>query len=524
MRLNLRIVEEALGETCVGRCYGSLPHELMCAHPLLYVPGMDLLPDCVYVARSGDLEKAPWSGDFFSAVCIGEVPDRYRGGAADLVSVGEMREPDSIFKQVLDVFRSYGAWADELDSLDVRQQGLRGFALSSTKVFNNPISVWSAGFRNIFSCHRLFGEGLIIGADDVAGYDREYTKFRDDVLIPYEDISFFTSDERFAEIVREGVPAFYEPRWERIHCRALVYPLGERGKPRGYLFVDEVHRKFSEGDLSRAAILGGYMRRLLPAESELAQGLSVVDEVLRDLLDRKGVDESMLADAFRRMGWMVDDRLRIVIVSAGEGDIPDFVRRKVEALAAQHPYSVRAVPSSPCLAFLANETCLQDEFCAIVEQSLSQRPPYQILVGCSAPFRGLKNLSCFYDQAAAALRLCGEVASPSAKKGFALCSYDDCFTRHMLEKCSKGTVREALVPECLQRLIEHDEKHGTFLVAALKAYLENGHSVAKASQAMFLHRNTLANRLDLARSIVGSDLDDADGELGIRLALRMLEN
>ena len=81
---------------------------------------------------------------------------------------------------------------------------------------------------------------------------------------------------------------------------------------------------------------------------------------------------------------------------------------------------------------------------------------------------------------------------------------------------------EAIVPECLQKLLDYDEDHGTSLVAVLEAYLDCGRSVARASQAVFLHRNTFASRLALARGIVGDPLDDPEGELGMRIALRAL--
>lgn len=62
--------------------------------------------------------------------------------------------------------------------------------------------------------------------------------------------------------------------------------------------------------------------------------------------------------------------------------------------------------------------------------------------------------------------------------------------------------------EKLQKLEEYDHANGTFLCETLVSFYMNGFSVVKASEELFIHRNSLQYRLKKIEELLGIELDD----------------
>jgi purine catabolism regulator len=69
-------------------------------------------------------------------------------------------------------------------------------------------------------------------------------------------------------------------------------------------------------------------------------------------------------------------------------------------------------------------------------------------------------------------------------------------------------------------LLEHDARHRTDLAGTLEAYL-GLRNAALAARRLFVHYNTLKNRLALIEELLGYSLDDPDRSLALALALRI---
>lgn len=70
-------------------------------------------------------------------------------------------------------------------------------------------------------------------------------------------------------------------------------------------------------------------------------------------------------------------------------------------------------------------------------------------------------------------------------------------------------------------VLDYDARRGTALVKTLEAYFGNGGSLTRTAQALHIHVNTVAQRLDRVGRLLGADWQDPDRALEIRLALRL---
>jgi purine catabolism regulator len=80
--------------------------------------------------------------------------------------------------------------------------------------------------------------------------------------------------------------------------------------------------------------------------------------------------------------------------------------------------------------------------------------------------------------------------------------------------------RTTFVDTTLGALVAHDKRHRTNLVETLEVYLAT-RKVAVAARRLYVHTNTLANRLDRTAEIIGPFADDPDRCLTLGLALRL---
>jgi purine catabolism regulator len=80
--------------------------------------------------------------------------------------------------------------------------------------------------------------------------------------------------------------------------------------------------------------------------------------------------------------------------------------------------------------------------------------------------------------------------------------------------------REAFVDDAIGRLVAHDARYRTNLVETLEVYLAT-RRVAVAARRLYVHTNTLANRLERIGEIIGPFVDDPERCLTLGLALRL---
>jgi DNA-binding PucR family transcriptional regulator len=82
--------------------------------------------------------------------------------------------------------------------------------------------------------------------------------------------------------------------------------------------------------------------------------------------------------------------------------------------------------------------------------------------------------------------------------------------------------RSQMFDQPLAQLLEYDTQHQANLVPTLRAWLDAFGDINAASQALFVHPNTLRYRLRRVAEVSGIDLGNPDSRLAAMLQLRLL--
>jgi len=139
----------------------------------------------------------------------------------------------------------------------------------------------------------------------------------------------------------------------------------------------------------------------------------------------------------------------------------------------------------------------------------------RVTVGVGQDFPSFEHLAESFRQAELAAEL-----GQTLWGGNRAVHYDDLGIHRVLFALRK---HEGMVPAALQRIIDHDEEHGTEYVLTLAAYLRHMGRMRSAAEELGIHRNTLEYRVGRIAELADTDLENADNRLALELGIRLLE-
>lgn len=97
---------------------------------------------------------------------------------------------------------------------------------------------------------------------------------------------------------------------------------------------------------------------------------------------------------------------------------------------------------------------------------------------------------------------------------------NDIASYQILASSGAAAILDHVCGAALTRLEDSDKSHGTELIKTLEKYLEHDKNLTATAKELFIHRNTLTNRLDKIADLTGISLDDRELAFNLRLALR----
>lgn len=96
----------------------------------------------------------------------------------------------------------------------------------------------------------------------------------------------------------------------------------------------------------------------------------------------------------------------------------------------------------------------------------------------------------------------------------------------LLEILIRNADREELLGYCRMRLkplADADARQKTEYVKTLKFYIENNNNLLAASQKMYIHRNTLVNRMKKIKCLLKCDISECETRNEFYLIFKIME-
>ncbi|ALV39005.1 GAF domain-containing protein [Streptomyces sp. CdTB01] len=276
--------------------------------------------------------------------------------------------------------------------------------------------------------------------------------------------------------------------------------------------------------LERAAMVTSLL--LLARRSAADAEQRVRGELLDDLLDARDRDPRLLRERACRLHADLDST-HVVLAARLDGPAADAeqeaaARRRLGA-AASHLAATRHGLAAArdggtvlLLPLTAGETTTG--LARRTARQLGTAVHEPVTVGASAPVR---DLAAHPDRVAAgyaegrrcleALRLLGRAGDGAAAEDFGFLGLLLAGDRDIA----------GFVDRTIGQVVAYDERRGTDLVRTLDAYFTCGMSPARTKDALHVHVNTVAQRLERVGRLLGDDWQDPARALEIQLALRL---
>jgi DNA-binding PucR family transcriptional regulator len=141
-------------------------------------------------------------------------------------------------------------------------------------------------------------------------------------------------------------------------------------------------------------------------------------------------------------------------------------------------------------------------------------PTEALLIGVGRPVENLVDLRESHDQATETLAVAHALGQQEG-----VLSFDDLGVLHWLRHLPPDVIRGNVYMAAVQQLAEYDTEHDTHFIQTLEVYLDAA-SVADAAANLYVHRNTLAYRLERIERLIHVDLSAPHHRLNLHVALK----
>ncbi len=151
-------------------------------------------------------------------------------------------------------------------------------------------------------------------------------------------------------------------------------------------------------------------------------------------------------------------------------------------------------------------------FCQSVQnQGAKEQPRHAVRCGIGAPARELGTWRTSFRQAGQALELARRLGESRPLY------FPDLSVYRLLVQMEHSPDLSSFLEETLGPLLAHESS--AEFVRTLEAFFEHHGNLSQTAEALYLHRNTLAYRLDRIEEILDIDLDAPEARLSVQLAL-----
>lgn len=280
----------------------------------------------------------------------------------------------------------------------------------------------------------------------------------------------------------------------------------------------------TQEELDLIALLGDLCSLKMQKELHYAEyPEDMLEFFISDLLNGAITDEQKILDRCRFFHWNLKTPYRVLTLGPerqAETDAgADYLALEEKRLAL-----VQTFPDATAFLYGNQIKLVIHVFDQTTQDTLVLRDletffrKQHMIAGVSQISYHIKNLSVRHQQAMKALQM-GILLEGAGPMFY----YDAYSIYHCLELCAPQTSLLQLCHSAVLKLESYDRKNGTELMGTLHAFLSCHQNTSEAAASLFIHRNTLAKRLERINDLIRVDLHDGETVFHLMFSFRILE-
>lgn len=404
-----------------------------------------------------------------------------------------------VMQRVSTEFTRYFGWADKLYEAIAKNTDLQTIIDLTVPIFQNPIYISDSSFKMLASWGGDFG-----AINPTWRYQEKYH------YLPYQVMQSLVETGELKKL-------YHTPQaWKVSNSKgftALPYiskAIRKEGNHYGNFYIIELYDHLDACDLELADYLGKVLSTALYGNLNYLETSTLYHaHFLEDIIEGTLTDRRIMDDQLKALHWELDgDYLLALFDTQGDNDA---IRHHMMAF-------ITVDLDTQCFSYQGNvlvilNNCIK-RMDRITKRLLQISRDFSRLVAISEQFSDFSQLGKFYAQAQFALE--NRALMPHNAH---LLFYEELFFDHLTDHIDD----EMPLFSPAVRLQRHDKECGTDYCTTLLTWLAHERNSVKAAQELYVHRNTLKNRLGNIQDIIGVDLDRVETRTRMVLSLYSLK-
>ena len=399
------------------------------------------------------------------------------------------------------VFDVYREWDWKVQKALLERDPLDKMLLASMDIFRNPMFIHDNNFY-------ILSDPMHI--PEMASWERDNRTGRS--IVAMNTINDFRTDFEYLEGLKSRKPVMYSSN--QTGYRILYRNLWNGNHYVGRILADELRSSFRPGNFYEIDYLGRLLEESISSKQLI--WLSVAgefDEFLQSCVTNNEVEEQTAMRHLQYLEWDLNDcYLAMQIVTVQQEFSMVSAYSTIGQIETQLPQSKAFLYGNSIYVVVNLSKCNepQENFAwrlsVVIRESL-------LKVGMSSEFHSFMNLPEACKQARIALEF-GRVSDST----YWFYRFDDYKLDYIIRCATRELPAGMLCADALTRLKEYDQENKTDLYNTLRVYLKLEKNVLQTSKELFIHRSTLAYRLDKIQKIMNMDLNDSRERLKLLIS------
>lgn len=263
-----------------------------------------------------------------------------------------------------------------------------------------------------------------------------------------------------------------------------------------------------------------FLKQKAVSESRRLRSRDILEHVLFGNLENQGTKEviqnSKVAQA---------KRFQCLVIAMQE-DLPNIntpiilnrmYKTTLQLVSAEYPLSLISERAGQIIVLLAAAATLNPNALhgQLYHALTTLQKNVSVSIGVGTVVSELEAVRQSYDSASTCLTLGRQI------KGEGHLTYlHEVTIYYLLSQLDDSNLLSQVCEPIIAKLTRYDNQHNADLIKTLENYLEYDKNVTNTAAALYIHRNTLSNRLEKIQDITGLDLNDHELLFSLRLALR----
>lgn len=415
--------------------------------------------------------------------------------ADNLIEV-EKGSPASIFNALMQAER----YLDTLNTLLNDAGSNQEIIDIASSYLGNPFFYFDEGYRI-----------LAITKDVKFDDDPEWEHMTTQRFLSPESVQYMQESGDLDMLAKYEEPVVYDSGY--FPFTSIVSNIKYQGAPCGRLNRLCTSGKPNPVMLEECMIVVRNLSRMFSMRSVLTDS-EPISNMLTDLLNGTQLAESLVRQRMQHRYGFEEGRMQIAVIDVNAGSdvhVPSYYSELVSRIFAEDQAVNLIHEDKLVLIFSACSGKNETKETSLLKKLDLFLARQNLRAGISEPFSYFNETKAHYAQAYAALGY----AEPKEAVDFL-----SILTDHLLSFLPDRE-RDVFVSYEIEQL-EEEQPHYSFpLVETLRVYLEEGCSLQKAADRLYIHKNTMLYRLNKIRDIISTDISDPGVQLRLLLCLKL---